>query len=63
MFIVFCFNFQIKVIQDLPVGENLQDHLNVVNLHWISNGSLTVTKKQSESLISLLNYFILGKGT
>nr|XP_022293525.1 uncharacterized protein LOC111104083 isoform X1 [Crassostrea virginica]XP_022293526.1 uncharacterized protein LOC111104083 isoform X1 [Crassostrea virginica] len=51
----------IPVVADLPVGDNLQDHImNFIDFH--ENRSFTVTEEKVLSPINLLKYFVLGKG-
>ncbi|KAL5010864.1 hypothetical protein ScPMuIL_013169 [Solemya velum] len=51
----------IPVVADLPVGENLQDHL-VLGLAHCINQSISITLEKATSLSSMLQYQILGTG-
>ncbi|KAK3096962.1 hypothetical protein FSP39_005120 [Pinctada imbricata] len=51
----------IPVHADLPVGQNLQDHL-MVPLPFFPNQSLSVTEAKASSLKSIFNWLIWGKG-
>lgn len=54
--------FQINVIKDLPVGQHLVDHvltgIDLIMLNTSINFSMTNTLNP----ISVLNYFLFGKG-
>lgn len=56
-----CICSQIPVVADLPVGENLQDHL-VLGLAHCINQSISITLEKATSLSSMLQYQILGTG-
>lgn len=51
----------IPVMSDLPVGDNLQDHLYIVP-SWLSNATDLFTTYSVISPSSLLNYLLNGKG-
>ena len=51
----------IEVKVNLPVGENLQDHLTVL-LPTTINQSLSIRKQERESLWTKLEYMLLGQG-
>ncbi|KAL5010862.1 hypothetical protein ScPMuIL_013167 [Solemya velum] len=51
----------IPVIANLPVGQNLQDHLKLMMTHCI-NQSISVTTEKTNSLYSRLLYKLLGTG-
>ncbi|OWF45867.1 L-sorbose 1-dehydrogenase [Mizuhopecten yessoensis] len=51
----------IPVIADLPVGENLRDHLMFV-FRQLTNTSHSTTEEEAESLTEQLRYYVLGKG-
>ncbi|KAL5010160.1 hypothetical protein ScPMuIL_012465 [Solemya velum] len=51
----------IPVIADLPVGENLQDHVMAV-INTCMNQSLTYTLEEIHTLYNKLNYMCFGKG-
>lgn len=51
----------IKAVKDLPVGQNLQDHV-MLNMYTGINSSLSLTAKRVHSLWSAINYKLFGKG-
>ncbi len=59
-------NLNIPLNKDLPVGENLQDHLMIpypIILKDVPvDSGVTFTQTHSESYSSLLKYFLLGDG-
>lgn len=58
----FSFLFQIPVLADLPVGDNLQDHLMMYPYFYEIQEPLACTGDQAESLSELLKYLIFRKG-
>ena len=54
-------DFGIKVVKDLPVGQNLQDHM-MLNMYTGINSSLSVTSERAQSLWSFITYKLFGKG-
>ena len=56
----------IEVIKDLPVGQNLQDHVMVVasitNHNLSPKSDVSITRTRAESLPALLQYFLSGTG-
>ncbi|XP_033739503.1 glucose dehydrogenase [FAD, quinone]-like [Pecten maximus] len=53
--------FGIPVVADLPVGENLRDHLMFV-FRQLTNTSYSTTEEEAESVIGRLQFHIFGKG-
>lgn len=51
----------IEPIQDLPVGQNLQDHM-VLLMPSTINSSISVTRNVAENFWSKLKYSLFGKG-
>jgi len=47
---------------DLPVGNNLQDHIVVVGLEYLLTNKIGSSEPKSKSLIALFDYFVFGKG-
>ena len=54
--------FQIPVHADLPVGQNLQDHV-IVHLPFFPNKSLSVTEDKLLAPSSFLQWYLFGTGT
>ncbi|KAL5010861.1 hypothetical protein ScPMuIL_013166 [Solemya velum] len=54
-------SFGIPVVADLPVGQNLQDHLMMMMSHCI-NRSISVTAEKANSWYSRLLYKLMGTG-
>ncbi|KAH9508964.1 hypothetical protein Btru_048406 [Bulinus truncatus] len=54
-------SLKIPVLADLPVGENLQDHV-MFEIGFFINRSLTATARSFVSLWSYLQYKLFGKG-
>ena len=54
--------FGIKVVADLPVGDNLQDHVLMFLNAYTVNKSISLTIEQAEDTMSLIQYLALGKG-
>ena len=53
---------QIPVVADLPVGKNLQDHLQMDALIFTLDKNISVTPKKSNSLWTRVNYALTGGG-
>ncbi len=53
---------QIDTVADLPVGDNLQDHIMLLPFMYSLNQSITLTVEKAESLIELAKYLTTGKG-
>ncbi|XP_064490015.1 glucose dehydrogenase [FAD, quinone]-like [Ornithodoros turicata] len=51
----------IKVIEDLPVGENLHDHIGAAGISFLINDSVSVVRSRVNPKI-IHDYFIKGKG-
>ncbi|KAK3103538.1 hypothetical protein FSP39_019981 [Pinctada imbricata] len=54
-------SLQIPVLADLPVGQNLQDHLFIL-LYFYPNVSLTITPEKADTFWNHLVYKTTGKG-
>ncbi|KAF2367254.1 Glucose-methanol-choline oxidoreductase N-terminal [Trinorchestia longiramus] len=52
----------IRVIQDLPVGYNLQDHIGVGGLVFTINQEVSLVQNRYENLPSVLRYSLFGSG-
>lgn len=53
---------QIPVIQDLPVGYNLQDHTGLSGLIFLVNESITITERSVQNPRDIIDYFLYGRG-
>ncbi|XP_018580306.1 glucose dehydrogenase [FAD, quinone]-like isoform X2 [Anoplophora glabripennis] len=53
---------KIKIIQDLKVGYNLQDHMAMSTLTFLVNESVTVSDRQMQNPVHIYNYLVRGKG-
>ncbi|XP_060082037.1 L-sorbose 1-dehydrogenase-like [Ylistrum balloti] len=51
----------IPVVADLPVGENLRDHL-MFAFRQLTNTSYSTTDEEAESLVERIRYHVLGNG-
>ena len=54
---------QISVLSDLPVGENLQDHVFVDHPIFETKDPIGVVIDKAKSIWSVLDYYIFGQGT
>ena len=54
--------FQIPVVADLPVGQNLQDHVFNIAGHFTLEAPITITENKIMSFWSWLQYAVLGTG-
>ncbi|XP_022690696.1 glucose dehydrogenase [FAD, quinone]-like isoform X3 [Varroa jacobsoni] len=52
----------IKVIADLPVGQNLQDHIYTGGLNFHVKGSSSVTHERAFTLKNVMTFLTVGKG-
>lgn len=52
----------IKVIEDLPVGFNLQDHVSMSALTFLVNDSVTIVESRVGNIKNTLDYFAKGIG-
>ncbi|OAD60221.1 Glucose dehydrogenase [acceptor] [Eufriesea mexicana] len=56
-------SLNINVIEDLPVGYNLQDHVSMSALTFLVNESVTIVEPRLVSnLANTVNYFVKGTG-
>ena len=53
---------QVPVIANLPVGENLQDHIYPFGIEYLIKEKMAITDDQAKSFWSLLDYMIFGLG-
>ena len=53
--------WQIPVLADLPVGENLLDHL-FIDIPFLVDGKIAITPDEISSWKSNFDYNVLGKG-
>ena len=54
--------FQLRVVADLPVGENLQDHIYTDGLEYFIKVQASMTEEKCRTLTSLADYMIFGQG-
>ncbi|KAK3580270.1 hypothetical protein CHS0354_023507 [Potamilus streckersoni] len=54
-------HFKIPIHADLPVGENLQDHM-IFSLRIAANQSTSITADKAFSLLSQMKYFLFSNG-
>lgn len=52
----------IPVISDLPVGENLQDHIYAGGLHFAVRQPVTITQERAFNAANIAKYFTSGSG-
>jgi len=52
----------IPVIADLPVGENLQDHVYPGGVHFVINSKNSFVQRRIVNLKNILSYFSVGQG-
>ena len=57
-----CIFLQIKVVADLPVGENLQDHVVTLATTFTLDAPISITKDKENSLFSYFQYQLFGTG-
>ena len=55
-------NLGIPVIADLPVGQNLQDHIYPGGAHFTINQQCSITLKRTVTVPRLIEFFTTGKG-
>lgn len=56
-------SLNIRVIEDLPVGYNLQDHVSMSALTFLVNESVTIVEPRlASNLANTVNYFVDGTG-
>ena len=55
------FSPQIRVVADLPVGENLQDHV-MTNVDYFLQEPISITQYRAERLPVLMDYMLFGTG-
>ena len=53
---------QIKTIQDLPVGMNLQDHIGIGGIMFTLSDKVSLVQTRYENTPSVLQYAIFGQG-
>jgi choline dehydrogenase-like flavoprotein len=53
---------KIPVLQDLPVGENLQDHVGLGGFTFLINKEVSLVQSRYENVPSVLRYAMLGNG-
>jgi choline dehydrogenase-like flavoprotein len=53
---------KIPVLQDLPVGENLQDHVGLGGFTFLINKEVSLVQSRYENVPSVLKYAMLGTG-
>ena len=57
-----CSVSQIPVIQDLPVGYNLQDHIGTGGIVFTINKPVSLVQTRYENIPSILKYAMFGSG-
>ena len=50
------------MVADLPVGDNLQDHVGMLLFAYTINQSIALTTEQVEGTMALIQYLALGSG-
>ncbi len=58
----FYFVSQITVLADLPVGNNLQDHVFTDNPIFEVDEGFGIDIDKAKSMMSVLDYYIFGQG-
>lgn len=56
------YKFGIPVIADLPVGENLQDHIYPGGLHFIVDKKISLIQRRAISPLTITRYLLEGSG-
>ncbi|XP_015787030.1 glucose dehydrogenase [FAD, quinone] [Tetranychus urticae] len=52
----------IPVISDLPVGENLQDHIYPGGIHFTITEEVSLVQRRIGNIKNIIDYFVHGKG-
>ena len=52
----------IRVIQDLPVGENLQDHIYPGGIHFTIDAKVSLMQRRIGNVGNIIDYFVHGRG-
>ncbi|XP_074593795.1 glucose dehydrogenase [FAD, quinone]-like [Brevipalpus obovatus] len=55
-------SLNIKVIADLPVGDNLQDHIYPGGVHFTVNSPNSIIQRRVINLSNIIRYFTEGRG-
>ena len=56
-------NLGIRVLEDLPVGYNLQDHISMSTLTFLVNETVTIIESRvASNLVNTFNYLFRGTG-
>nr|XP_013189587.1 unnamed protein product [Amyelois transitella] len=53
---------RIPVIQNLPVGQNLQDHIGLGGLAFMVNKPISIVEHRLHTMSTLMEYAVLGEG-
>lgn len=53
---------KIPLIKDLPVGENMQDHIGLGGLTFSVNRPVSIVENRLQSVSTVLQYAVLGQG-
>lgn len=56
------YKHKIPLIKDLPVGENLQDHIGLGGLTFSVNRPIAIVENRLQSVSTVLQYAVLGQG-
>ena len=59
---ILLFFIKIPVIADLPVGENLQDHVGAAGMHFVMGDPVSLLPERIATLTNVLNFLASGKG-
>ncbi|XP_063695624.1 glucose dehydrogenase [FAD, quinone]-like [Culicoides brevitarsis] len=54
--------FGIPVIQNLQVGQNMQDHNSLSSLTFLIDKPITISDSTAQNPLNIMNYWFLGKG-
>lgn len=52
----------ISVISELPVGENLQDHIYPGGIHFTIDAKISLLQRRIGNIGNIIDYFVHGKG-
>lgn len=50
------------MIADLPVGENLQDHVGAAGMHFVMGAPFSLLPERIVTVRNLFNFITAGKG-
>ena len=58
-----CVCVQVPVVADLPVGDNLQDHIHMEGMLFTITEPVSITPAKARSLRAQLQYMLTGAGS